>query len=195
MKNNRHGQAAIISELEYQKIRKCLRSKKYKLLLDIARFTGERWGAIVQLQIEDVFDANLLPLEFITFPSGIRKADTKGKRYTRTVPVHPALHEILSAYRPTFECGGWLFPSRIYPESHITLRAADLLFRGAVAEANLAHKGFSTHSTRRSFITRLWSAGVDLHTIQLLTGHKDPKALVRYIDADPNRITKALALL
>lgn len=194
MKNNRHGQAAIISDVEYQKIRKCLKSKKYKLLLDIARFTGERWGAIVQLRIEDIFDVNGNPLEFITFPAGIRKADTKGKRHTRTVPVHPALHEILSAYRPARN-NGWLFESRILPDTHITLRAADLLFRGAVEAANLSHKGFSTHSTRRSFITRLWEAGVDLHTIQLLTGHKDPKALVRYIDADPNRITKALALL
>lgn len=194
MKNNRHGQAAIISEIEYQKIRKCLKDKKYKLLLDIARFTGERWGAIVQLRVEDIFEANGNPLGEITFPAGIRKADTKGKRHTRQVPVHPALHEILSAYRPLASTG-WLFESRIHPGTHITLRAADLLFRGAVTSANLTHKGFSTHSTRRSFITRLWQAGVDLHTIQLLTGHKDPKALVRYIDADPTRITKALALL
>ena len=194
MKNNRHGQAAIISEIEYQKIRKSLISKKYKLLLDIARFTGERWGAIVQLRIEDLFDGAGNPLGEITFPAGIRKADTKGKRHTRQVPVHPALHEILAAYRPS-NSNGWLFESRICPGTHITLRAADLLFRGAVSESNLSHKGFSTHSTRRTFITRLWEAGVDLHTIQLLTGHKDPKALVRYIEADPNRITKALALL
>ncbi|MBW4665372.1 MAG: tyrosine-type recombinase/integrase [Chroococcus sp. CMT-3BRIN-NPC107] len=194
MKNNRHGQAAIISESEYVKIRAQLRSKKYKLLLDIARFTGERWGAIVQLKIEDIFDADRNPLAEITFPAGIRKADTKGKRHTRSCPVHPALGEILSAYRPSAS-NGWLFESRICPGTHITLRAADLLFRGAVEAANLAHKGFSTHSTRRTFITRLWEAGVDLHTIQLLTGHKDPKALIRYIEADPNRITKALALL
>lgn len=194
MKNNRYGQAAIISEIEYQKIRKSLRSKKYKLLLDIARFTGERWGAIVQLRIEDIFDNAGNPLGEITYPAGIRKADTKGKRYTRQVPVHPALHEILNSYRPIVN-SGWLFESRICPGTHITLRAADLLFRGAVEEANLAHKGFSTHSTRRTFITRLWEAGVDLHTIQLLTGHKDIKTLIRYIDADPNRISAALALL
>ncbi len=106
--------------------------------------------------------------------------------------MHPALEEILRAYRPT-EGGGWLFESRICPGTHITLRAADLLFRGAVEAANLAHKGFSTHSTRRTFITRLWEAGVDLHTIQLLTGHKDPKALIRYIEADPNRITMKIS--
>lgn len=73
---------------------------------------------------------------------------------------------------------GWLFKSRICPGTHITLRAADLLIIGAVEEANLAHKGFSTHSTWCTFITRLWETGVDLHTIQLLTGHKDIKSIM-----------------
>ena len=194
MKNNRHGQAALISEFEYVKIRSKIEDPKYKLLLDIARFTGERWGAIVQLRVEDIFDSSGNPLGEITFPSGIRKADTKGNRFTRQVPVHPVLREKLAAHRPT-QSKGWMFESRIYSGTHITLRAADLMLRGAVELAGLTHKGFSTHSTRRTFITRLWEAGVDLHTIQLLTGHKDPKALVRYIEADPNRITKALALL
>ncbi|PSB27465.1 tyrosine-type recombinase/integrase [Chlorogloea sp. CCALA 695] len=194
MKINRHGQAALITEFEYVKIRSKLANPKYKLLLDIAKFTGERWGAIVQLRIEDIFDASGNPLGEITFPAGIRKADTKGNRHTRQVPVHPVLQEKLAAMRPTVN-KGWMFQSRIYPGTHITLKAADLFLREAVELAGLTHKGFSTHSTRRTFITRLWEAGVDLHTIQLLTGHKDPKALVRYIEADPNRITKALALL
>ncbi len=194
MKNNRHGQAALITEFEYVKIRSKIENPKYKLLLDIARFTGERWGAIVQLRIEDIFDGAGNPLGEITFPAGIRKADTKGNRFTRQVPVHPVLREKLAAMRPMVK-SGWMFESQIYPGTHITLRAADLMLRGAVELAGLTHKGFSTHSTRRTFITRLWEAGVDLHTIQLLTGHKDIKTLIRYIDAHPDRITKALALL
>ncbi len=44
MKNNRHGQAALITEFEYVKIRSKIDKPKYKLLFDIAKFTGERWG-------------------------------------------------------------------------------------------------------------------------------------------------------
>lgn len=189
-----HGQAAIISDADYQKIRKCIRSKKYKLLLDIARYTGERWGALVQLGINDIYDHDWVCRSELTFRASTRKASPNGKRHTRQVPIHPQLLELLDAYRPT-EASGWLFPSRIDASSHISLRAADLIFRGAVENAGLAHKGYSTHSTRRTFITRLWEQGVDLHTIQLLTGHSDTKTLVRYIEADPDRIKKALALV
>ena len=164
------------------------------MLLDIARYTGERWGALVQLGINDIYDESWSPLVWITFRASTRKAAPGGKRTTRQVPTHPQLLELLVGYRPN-EVSGWLFPSRVDSSNHITLRAADLMFRGAVAECGLAHKGYSTHSTRRTFITRLWESGVDLHTIQLLTGHSDTKSLVRYIDADPERIKKALALL
>lgn len=194
MKVNRSGQGAIISETDYQKIRRALRGKKYKLLLDIARYTGERWGAIVQLRVLDVFDQDCDPRAEITFRSCTRKADPNGQRHTRQVPTHPQLHEILEAYRHEMPCE-WLFPSRVNPERHITLRAADLIFRAATHDAKLSSKGYCTHSTRRTFITRLWESGVDLHTIQLLTGHHDTKSLTRYIEANPERIKKALALL
>lgn len=194
MKVNGWGQAAIITDSDYQKIRKVLKSKKYRLLIDIARYTGERWGAIVQLGINDVFDENWRARSHITFRANTRKAAPGGKRQTRQVPTHPQLLELIDANRPE-GISGWLFPSRVNSLSHITLKAADLMFRGAVNVAGLAHKGYSTHSTRRTFITRLWESGVDLHTIQLLTGHSDTKSLVRYIDADPERIKKAIALL
>lgn len=194
MKVQGHGQGAIITDADYQKIRKSARSKKYRLLFDIARYTGERWGAIVQLSVSDVYDENWQPRDTITFRANTRKASPSGKRVTRQVPTHPQLSELLEAYRLEDACC-WLFPSRVDPSSHITLRAADLMFRRSVEAAALSHKGYSTHSTRRTFITRLWESGVDLHTIQLLTGHSDTKSLVRYIEADPERIKKAIALL
>lgn len=193
MKRDRHGQAAIITDADYSKIRKCCRDKKYRLLFDLARYTGERWGALVQLQVEDVFDEYDRPRTHITFRARTRKARPDGKRHTRSVPVHPQLQEILEGYRPSQS--KWLFPSRLRDDLPITLRAADQMFRATIELAGLTHKGFSTHSTRRTFITRLWERGVDLHSIQLITGHQDLKALVRYVDADPERISKALALL
>lgn len=196
MKNNRSGQAAIISDAEYIKIRRAVpvENKKYRLLLDIARYTGERWGAIVQLAVSDVYDTQWQPHDSITFRAATRKADPNGKRHTRQVPLHPQLRELLEAYRPSL-ASNWLFPSPIYPSEHITLKAADLMLRGAIAAANLTHKGFSTHSTRRTFITYLYNRGVDLHTIQLITGHQDLKSLIRYVEADPDRVKKAIAVL
>lgn len=194
MKVNRYGQGEIISDLDYVKIRQKFKNPKYELLLDIARYTGERWGAIVQLSVSDVFDENWNPRSHITFRAWTTKADPKGNRYTRQVPTHPLLKEKLAAYRYT-EATAWLFPNPLDLSSHISLRAADLKLRDAIARADLRGKGYCTHSTRRTFITRLWEKGIDIHTIQLITGHKDIKSLVRYIQADPARVSKAIALL
>ena len=107
--------------------------------------------------------------------------------------MHPQLKEILEGY-PT-QGSKWLFESPIIRGQPITLRAADLMFRAAVDLAGLTDKGFSTHSTRRTFITTLYERGVDIHMIQRITGHSDLKSLIRYIDINPDRISKAIAVL
>lgn len=189
-----NGKAATIDDRDYLKIRKFIRSKKYKLLFDIARYTGERWGAIRQLSVADIWDENWNVRSHITFRAITRKANTKGKRKTRECPIHPALRELLEAYRPS-ETSCWLFPARSDLSSPLPLRTADAMLRRAVEEAGLGHKGISMHSTRRTFITRLWEKGVDLHTLQELTGHSDTKTLRGYIETNPERVSGALALL
>lgn len=193
MKIDRHGQGAIITDGDYAKIRKQMPGVKYKLLLDIARYTGERWGALVRLQVKDVWDSAAMARSYITFRAASRKASPTGAHRTRQVSVHPTLKEIFTSV--AVPDSQWLFESKVKPGEPMTLRAADFVFRGAVARAGLQHKGYSTHSTRRTFITRLYERGVDLKTIQAITGHHDLKALVRYIEHDPARSEKAIALL
>ncbi|NJM23518.1 MAG: site-specific integrase [Richelia sp. SM1_7_0] len=189
MKNNRFGQSAIISDNEYSKIRREFKSEKYRLIWDIAWYTGERWGALVQLRVEDVYQ-NGKPRETITFRANTRKARPDGKRETRQVPVHPALRDSLSAYVRYLD-GIWLFPAR-EGVRHIDIRLADKILRSALTRAGLDHKGISTHSTRRSFITKLNENGVDVATIQKITGHRDLKALAKYIEIPVDRIKGAI---
>ena len=193
VKRNGHGQSAIISDIDYGKIRRALKAKKSKLLLDLARYTGERWGALIQLQTEDVFDESGKPRDYITFRASTRKAQPDGKRKTRQVPVHPHLKELLEGY--SLSEPGYLFESPINPGQSITLRAADFMLRAAIYQAGLDHKGYSTHSTRRTFITTLYERGIDIHTIQRITGHSDLKSLIRYIDIAPERIIAAVSIL
>ncbi|WP_414625196.1 tyrosine-type recombinase/integrase [Calothrix sp. CCY 0018] len=193
MKNNRYGQAAILSDSDYSKIRKNIRSKKYKLLLDLAWFTGERWGALVQLRVSDVYNQDGTPRSYITFKSHTRKASPDGKRQTRQVIAHSVLVEALQAYKPDHDCE-YLFPNR-EQNNHINLRSADKILRASVERAGLDAKGISTHSTRRSFITKLHCNGVDLYTIKKITGHKDLKSLERYVDISADRIKGAIEAL
>jgi integrase/recombinase XerD len=78
---------------------------------------------------------------------------------------------------------------------HIDIRLADKILRSALIRAGLDHRGISTHTTRRSFITKLNEKGVDIATIQKITGHRDLKALVKYIEIPVDRIKGAINLL
>ena len=193
MKTDRHGQACILSDSDYSKIRKQIKSKKYKLLLDLAWYTGERWGALVKLQFEDCFNPDGTPREYINFRARTRKATPDGKRQTRQVFVHSTLKESLANYKAESN-SPWLFCDRT-GEKPITLRWADMILRAAVDKAGLSAKGISTHSTRRSFITKLHRNGTDLYTIKKITGHKDFKALERYVEIDSDRVKGAIAAL
>ena len=193
MKNNRNGQASVLTDSDYSKLRKQIKSRKYKLLLDLAWYTGERWGALVQLKIDDVYNPDGSPRAYITFRASTRKASPDGKRQTRQIPVHEILFEALRGYKPE-ESSPWLFPNREGIGS-ITVRWADKILRAAVERSGLEALGISTHSTRRSFITKLHRAGVDVYTIQKITGHQDVKALGRYVEIDSDRVKGAIATL
>lgn len=201
MKNNRNGQAAVFTMAEYSKIRKNIRSQKYKLLFDLAWFTGERWGALIQLKVSDIYEANGTPRKIITFRARTRKAvgGKKKTQKTRQVPVHPTLHQAMLAYNPDSD-SEWLFPSKkSFTEGetikHITLRYADLMFRTAVEKAGLGSRGFSTHSSRRSFATHLAQNGVSLRIIQKLMGYTDLRMLSLYIDVTDEDLSGAIATL
>ena len=193
LKNNRNGQSAVLSDADYSKIRKNIKSAKYKLLLDLAWYTGERWGALVKLRIEDVYNADGTPRDYINFRAITRKATPDGKRKTRQVPIHTVLLESLASYKPDHD-SPWLFPSRDGNES-ISIRWADKVLRTAVERAGLVAKGISTHSTRRSFITKLHRNGTDLYTIKQITGHQDFKSLERYVEISADRIKGAINAL
>lgn len=193
MKTDRHGIACLLSNDDYSKIRKRIKSSKYKLLLDLAWYTGERWGALVQLRTDDCYNSDGSPRDYINFRARTRKATPDGKRQTRQVFVHAVLRESLQNYKPE-SSSPWMFCDRT-GNKPITLRWADMILRAAVDKAGLSAKGISTHSTRRSFITKLHRNGTDLYTIKKITGHKDFKALERYVEIDSDRVKGAIAAL
>ncbi|WP_071190991.1 tyrosine-type recombinase/integrase [Trichormus sp. NMC-1] len=192
MKNARSGKAAILTESDYSKLRRNIKTIKYKLLLDLAWYTGERWGALVQLRVSDVYLPNGTPRDVITFRAATRKKRPDGTAETRQVPVHPILFENLRSFAPG--ASPWLFPNRDGGRS-VTWRNVYAVFMKAVEKSGLTAKGVSTHSTRRSFITKLHNNGVATATIKKITGHRDFKALEGYIEISGNEIRGAIATL
>ena len=196
MKNNRSGKAAIFKQQDITKIRKNLTNEKHRLIFEIALHTGERMGAICQLQVSDVYAdaANSVPHETITFQARTRKARPDGTRETRQVPVHENLKEHLKSYQPPES--GYLFPGRItrndLNSKPITRRAVDKYWRELFTKLNMDNRGFSTHSTRRTLITALDNNGVSVKQMKAITGHKNTDVLLGYIDTNPERLKNTI---
>jgi integrase/recombinase XerD len=190
MKVDRHGKATPLKFDEYQKLRKGFLSEAHKLILDIGYYTGERWGAILRLQVEDVYSD---PIERkihkdITFRKETRKDNT-----TRQCPIASALAMRLELYPPSVDA--YLFPSPSKSGDHLSDRAADAAFRRAVDRVGLGGLGYSTHSTRRGLINRLHEAGISLKVIQNITGHKSLAVLSGYIDVSDAQRRNAIEML
>ncbi|MEH2318562.1 hypothetical protein [Nostoc sp.] len=100
-KINRRGQAALISNSDYGKVRKQIKCEKYKVLLDLAWYTGERWGALVQLKVSDVYVSGR-PKEILIFPGIIRKHRPDGTVDNVIIPVHENLFASLAAFTAIF---------------------------------------------------------------------------------------------
>lgn len=191
-KNNRRGKAEVISDSDFVKIRKQVRTDKYKLLLDLAWYTGERWGALLKLQVSDVYDAKGRPKEILIFQGIIRKHRPDGTADTVEIPVHDNLKQSLLAFQPGESI--WLFPSRCGSKP-ITWRNAYDILKRASESAGMGTRGISTHTTRRSLVNRLRKNGTAKSVIRKITGHRDEKGLDPYIDIDIDEVRGAIATL
>ena len=200
MKKDRCGKAGIFSKEDIAKIRKAFNIPHHRAIFEIALFTGERMGAITQLKVSDVYrdPNNSIPHDLITFPARTRKARPGGARETRQVPIHPELKEFLQSYKP--ELKGYLFPGRelnnnFASDSHITYDSVYQYWQKTFLKLGIDHKGFSTHSTRRSFITKIVRNGTDLATVMKITGHKNVNVLMGYVGTDDQICKNALAAI
>ncbi|MGL5082318.1 MAG: tyrosine-type recombinase/integrase [Microcoleaceae cyanobacterium] len=196
MKNNRSGAAAIITDLEYEKIYENLSTSQQKLILSLLRYTGERIGAVIQLKVTDCYSTpwDAKPLPEITYKALTRKRSAGKDAKTRQIPVSRALYFELNNYQPP--PGGFLFPSPQNLGCHVTRQWVDLWFRKSLKASGLARRGISLHSPRRTLITKLAQEGVPVPVIRAITGHQSIDVLIRhYVENDEQTIKRAMELI
>ncbi len=124
----------------------------------------------------------------------IRNYNTKGKQETREIQVHPQLKEYLAEHH---KCDLWhtrpyLFPGR-HGRNHIRKVSADAILREVCKKLEI--EGVSTHSFRRTALTRMSDAGIPLRHIQAISGHKTLSALERYLGVTERQKENAISTL
>jgi integrase len=114
----------------------------------------------------------------------------------REQPITVELADILGREREMREDrAGWIFPSP-HADSAVGHRhRMDQPFRRAVKAAGLDPETITPHVMRHTAITRLVQAGVDLPTIQRISGHKTLAMVLRYAHVHGRHIDQAIRAL
>jgi integrase/recombinase XerD len=176
-KVNRNGQAGVLSDAQLTELFATLQPP-HRLLFQLCYYTAARVGEVVQLRAEDIVAGRV-----------VYRARTTKTKTTRDVAIAPPLAAALkTAQLPK---SGYLFPGRF--QTHLTTQAADKALRHACDYLGL--QGVSTHSFRRSLLTKLHNQGHSLRTLQQITKHSDIGNLARYLDVGQQEADAALCSL
>lgn len=187
LKIDRHDQAKILTSEEIYHLFSGggLKTARDRALFGCCLYTGARISEACQLHTKDVYTINGEVRPRVT----IRRATTKGKADTRSVPVGDELRALLAAYSSPKV---YLFPGR-HGLSYIRPDSADSILRAVFKE--LAIEGASTHSFRRTCLTKMHLQGVPLKVIQKISGHHSLAALQRYLEVGDEDLDAAIATL
>jgi integrase/recombinase XerD len=188
MKVAGHGQAKILTPQEVaQLFQDGLTHERDRALFGICLYTGCRINEACSLLTADVYGIDGKVRPKIT----LRKRNTKGKQGTRSIPTHPELAHLLETYRPGAGAVH-LFPGR-HGRGHLHPDSASAILRQAAIAVGM--EGASTHSFRRTALTRLSNAGVPLRVIQEISGHKSLGELQRYLAVTEQQVEEAIGCL
>lgn len=115
----------------------------------------------------------------------------QAKAGAREQPITRHLAEFLAPYiEAAVEDQEWLFPGPQSQTGHaVNIQKA---FRRVVADAGLDVRQVVRHTLRHTAITHLVQAGVDLPTVQRISGHKTLQMVARYSHQNGEHIQAAM---
>ena len=186
-------QAQTLNEAQLRRVIQYCRSRRHptrdETIILTSFYAGLRAKEIAALTVGNVFDeAGAVRTQFI-----LSAAQSKGG-HTRTVYLNQRLRKALLEYsafiritdpqRPLFESqkGG-----------HFSANTMCQLFLDIYKA--VGPKVASSHSGRRTYITRLANKGVGVRLLAELAGHSHISTTQRYIDVNAEQLSEAVELL
>ena len=187
-------QAKIIPESTYKDLLVFAATTRYplrnRLLVLLSVKAGLRAGEIANLTWDMVLDPNGEVGTVIELRDWAAK-----KRSGRLIPIHPDLRDSLVIWRKSALPVSALISS----ERGQGMRPVSIVNWFAKAYRAIGAEGCSSHSGRRTFITRAarvaHKAGGSLRDVQLLAGHRSIQTTQRYIDGDTDAQRKLVAMI
>ena len=190
MKVNRYGRAKILTPDEINLLfNEGFTKPRDQALFGVCLYAAARINEACTLLRGDV-----IGFKGVRDVLVIRSYNTKGKQETREIQIHPQLKEYLTEHHSTdrWHTRPHLFSGR-HGRGHINKTSADKILRDTCRKLEI--EGVSTHSFRRTALTRMSDAGVPLRHIQAISGHKTLAALERYLGVTEQQKETAISTL
>lgn len=189
------GKARAISDKELGIViavaEKSQNAKRNIALLIVSHYLGLRAKEMAALKIKDVYDGKEL-CRTLRLVSAYTKGGVHRDMSLEHKQVISALTDYI-AYRKQCDQRD-IRPSdplfRSTQRGHFSPNAMSRLFIQLYSNAGLDHA--SSHTGRRSLITRLSESGVDIYSISKIAGHQNISTTAGYIQDNPNRLRKIL---
>jgi integrase len=161
-----------------------------RVMVLLSAKAGLRAGEIANLTWPMITDASGGVGNLIELPDHAAK-----KCGGRSIPIHPDLAAALTEWRLVGLSADHVIASR--RGEPMTPLSVVVWFNRAFK--NIGLKGCSSHSGRRTFVTRAarlaHKAGGSLRDVQLLAGHRSIQTTQRYIDGDTDAQRKLIAMI
>ena len=198
------SQARVLTERELRKVLNFCNTQPHatrnRTMLLCTHMAGMRVGEVAALTVSDVLAMDGTVKEEIALSA----QQTKGNK-ARTVLVPKKLRDELTCYLQQrygltnllavtqTDTQRALFPTQKNPKRGFTANTLCQLFHKIYKDSQMY--GATSHSGRRTFITKLADKGVGVRVLMALAGHKSIATTQRYIELNPTIMKAAVELI
>lgn len=188
---SREGQAAVLSEAEFKRLLIVAKEGNYGTRNTAMVFCsfglGLRAKEIASLTIADVADVNYQLYNEVS----LKRSMTKGEKQRQVYLTHKKIREVLQAHLNDLQNKNMsqdkaLFQTQL--KSRFTANTLQKWFKSLYDKTGIYRA--SSHSGRRTFITRLIEQGADFKAVSRLAGHANIATTAIYVDDNPERLKR-----
>lgn len=163
----------LLSREEVGRILGCCRRGKQRMLLTLCYGCGLRLSELVAVRVRDIDGER----------AWLRIEQGKGAK-DRLVPLSATLLEQLRGYWREHRPKHWLFPGRA-PGRMLCQTTVQKLYTRAKGQAGIEKIG-GVHALRHAYATHQLEAGLPVHRLQRLLGHRNIHSTLRYVHWVPD---------
>ncbi len=185
----KEGKARVLNEQEFKRLLLVAKDGQFAIrnaaLVYCSFGLGLRAKEIASLTVSDVADTNYHLLEEICLKRSMTKGDKQRYAYLANEKIRKALQVHLDTLKHLPQNKPLFQTQR---KSRFTPNSLQKWFKSLYDKAGII--GASSHSGRRTFITRLIEQGADIKAVSRLAGHANIVTTAIYVEDNPDRLKR-----